>query len=111
MGHHSVNTFRFVSLESAPAGKAGEIANSGGSHSAASAPGSADDALAAMIADLLAATDDSETDRVHVAVQRACVTLRGEVPSRQSMGRIEALIASCQGVSRIDNQMRVGYSH
>jgi osmotically-inducible protein OsmY len=111
MRHHAVNAFRFVSLRSGAASKAGDTGGSDGSHSVASAKGSADDALAALIANRLAAADDGEIDRVHVAVQRACVTLRGEVSSRRSMGRIEALIASCEGVSRIDNQMRVGYSH
>jgi len=92
-------------------GKAGGGASSNGSPSATKASGVADDALAAVIAERLAAAEDSEIDRVHVAVQRACVTLRGEVPSRRSMSRIEALVGSCEGVSRIDNQMRVGYSH
>ncbi|WP_347556276.1 BON domain-containing protein [Robbsia sp. KACC 23696] len=107
-----VNALRLASLQSTFEGERGVTDSGGASDKSSKRVGAApDDILSAAIAARLAAADDGEVDRVHVAVQRACVTLRGEVPTRRSMGRIEALIASCEGVMRIDNQMRVGYSH
>ncbi|WP_320535219.1 BON domain-containing protein [Robbsia andropogonis] len=111
MWHQTILGSRFATLRNADDGPVGGGVGVKGDAAWNANRRGTDDELATVIATRLASADDADTDRVHVAVQRAWVTLQGEVPNRRSLGSIEALVASCDGVVRIVNRMRVGYSH
>ncbi|MCY0387630.1 BON domain-containing protein [Robbsia sp. Bb-Pol-6] len=52
-------------------------------------------------------TDYLDTSHVRLAIQDGMVTLSGSVPEERGAEQIEQLVAGCDGVKGIDNQLRV----
>ncbi|MGI4860889.1 MAG: BON domain-containing protein [Janthinobacterium lividum] len=53
------------------------------------------------------ATDYIDASRVRIVEQEGRVTLTGTAPDERSRTQIEQLVAGCDGVKGIDNQLRV----
>jgi osmotically-inducible protein OsmY len=80
-----------------------------GAHARAAAGTEADTNLMATIVAHVMSTDYIDVSHVHISVSRSQVTLSGTVQTEANRREIEQLVAGCDGVHLIHNQLRVEF--